>query len=633
MESRDGRRWWILAVLCLSVLLVVVDNTIVNVALPTISRRLSASTEALQWVVDAYALAFAGLLLVGGNLGDRLGRRRVLQAGLVLFAVFSVVAALSRNGAELIAARAAMGASAALVYPATLAILNNVFTVASERATAIGIWAGVSGLAVAIGPVSGGLLLRHFSWSSVFYVSVPVVLVALAAGRALLPESRDPNAGRFDPLGAVLSAAGVALLTWSIIEAPRHGWGSATTVGGLAGAVVILASFAWWQVRRPDPMLDIRLFRNPRFSAAAGSIALAFFGLFGFIFLITQYFQLVRGYDPLRAGVATLPFAIVTGAFSPLAIAIMKRTGTKVVVAFGLAVMSAGFIVAATTPQDASYWGKIILAMALMSAGLALTTSPATEAIMGALPPAKAGAGSAVNDTTREVGGTLGVAIIGSVLNSAYGSHVLTGLTGMGAPAAVARTAGQSVVAGLATAAHFPHALQAAAAESVRQAFMTGLHQGSFAAAGATAAAAIVALAFLPHRARTERAPAAGAEARVLRGSAALRVAAERGGIGLLPRQHDLGGGIAAEPEGVAVGESHGGARQHPVAVDERAVRGVLVPDRGVARVVDGDRRVPPRDVLEPGEGRGDQGLRRVTAEQQGGSGRDVDVARREREP
>ena len=273
--------------------------------------------------------------------------------------------------------------------------------------------------------------------------------------------------------------------------------------------MVILAAFAWWQVRRPDPMLDIRLFRNPRFSAAAGSIALAFFGLFGFIFLITQYFQLVRGYDPLRAGVATLPFAVVTGAFSPLAIAIMKRTGTKVVVAFGLAVMSAGFIVAATTSQDASYWGKIILAMTLMSAGLALTTSPATEAIMGALPAAKAGAGSAVNDTTREVGGTLGVAIIGSVLNSAYGSHVLTVLTGLGAPAAVARTAGQSVVGGLVTAAHFPHALQAAAAQSVRQAFMTGLHQGSFAAAGATAAAAMVALAFLPHRARAERAPAA----------------------------------------------------------------------------------------------------------------------------
>src|SRR5215472_2909716 len=246
---------------------------------------------------------------------------------------------------------------------------------------------------------------------------------------------------------------------------------TARTVSSPGPSVVILAGFAWSQDRRPDPMLEIRLFRNPRFSAAAGSIALAFFGLFGFIFLITQYFQLVRGYDPLRAGVATLPFAVVTGAFSPLAIAIMKRTGTKLVVAAGLAVMSAGFVVAATTSQDASYWGKIILAMTLMSAGLALTASPATEAIMGALPPAKAGAGSAVNDTTRELGGTLGVAIVGSVMSSAYGSHVLSALTGLGAPAAVAHQASQSVVAGVITAAHFPAGLQAAAAHAVREAF------------------------------------------------------------------------------------------------------------------------------------------------------------------
>jgi EmrB/QacA subfamily drug resistance transporter len=502
METRTDRRWWILAVLCLSVLLTVVDNTIVNVALPTISRDLSASTSALQWVVDAYTVVFAGLLLVGGNLGDRLGRRRMLQTGLVLFAVFSVGAAQSRTSGELIAARAAMGVAAALIYPATLAILNNVFTVARERATAIGIWSGVSGLAVAIGPVSGGLLLRHFSWSSVFYISVPVAIVALVAGRLLLPDSRDPRAGRFDPFGALLSVTGISLLTWSIIEAPRHGWASAATLGAIFGAVVALLVFAWWQVRRPDPMLDVRLFRNPRFSAASGSIALAFFGLFGFIFLITQYFQVVRGYDPLRAGVATLPFAVVTGALSPVAIIIMKRIGTKLVVAAGLLVMSGGFLIAAMMPENAPYWGQIIASMTLMAAGLALTTGPATDAIMGALPLDKAGAGSAVNDTTREVGGTLGVAIIGSVLNSAYGSHVFSSLRGLGASAAVAHEAGQSVIAGMVTAAHFPAGLQAEAAQAVRQAFMTGVHAGSLVAACATAAAAVMALVFLPARAR-----------------------------------------------------------------------------------------------------------------------------------
>ena len=512
METRthNDRRWWILAVLCLSVLLVVVDNTIVNVALPTISRDLHASTEALQWVVDGYTLAFAGLLLVGGNLGDRLGRRRMLQLGLALFGLTSVTAALAQNSGELITARAAMGVAATLIYPATLAILNNVFTNPRERATAIGIWSAVSGLAVAIGPVSGGALLRHFAWSSVFYVNVPVVVIALIAGRLLLPESRDPKAGRFDPLGAVLSVAGITLLTWSIIEAPKHGWLSATTMGGIFGALVILALFGAWQVRRPDPMLDVRLFRNPRFSAASGAIALAFFGLFGFIFMITQYFQIVRGYNPLDAGLATLPFAVITAAFSPVAMIVMKQIGTKIVVAFGLLLMSGGFVVATLTPVGGAYWTWIVPAMALMASGLAFTTGPATEAIMGALPLAKAGAGSAVNDTTREVGGTLGVAIVGSVLNSGYGSHVVSALTGLGAPAAAAHTAAQSVVAGMATAAHFPASLQGAAAEAVQQSFMAGVHRGSLVAAGAAAAGALVAVFLVPSRAAASAEPSSG---------------------------------------------------------------------------------------------------------------------------
>lgn len=499
------RRWWILSVLCLSVLLAVVDNTIVNVALPTMSRQLSASTQGLQWIVDAYSLVFAGLLLVGGNLGDRLGRRRVLQAGLVLFALTSVGAALSRTTGELIASRAAMGAAAALIYPATLALLTSTFTDTRERATAIGIWSAVSGLAVAIGPVSGGLLLRHFSWSSVFYVNVPVVVIALALGARLLPESRDSHAGRFDPLGAVLSVAGAGLLVWTVIEAPRHGWTSLATLAGFTGTAVILAGFAFWQIRRPDPMLDVRLFANARFSAASGAIALAFFGLFGFIFLITQYFQVVRGYDTLRAGVATLPFAVVTGAMSPVAIGVMKRIGTKIVVAGGLVLMSAGFVVAAGVGIDSAYWGQIIVSMTLMAAGLALTSSPATDAIMGAVLPEKAGAGSAVNDMTRELGGTLGVAVVGSVMASVYSPHVLRSLTSLGAPPAAAAAARQSVVAGLSTAAHLPPALQAAAAQAARQAFVDGLSAGSLVAAAGTAAAAVAALTFLPARANAPR--------------------------------------------------------------------------------------------------------------------------------
>jgi Na+/melibiose symporter-like transporter len=263
-------------------------------------------------------------------------------------------------------------------------------------------------------------------------------------------------------------------------------------------------------------MLDVRLFRNPRFSAASGAIALAFFGLFGFIFMVTQYFQVVRGYNPLDAGLATLPFAVVTAAFSPVAMIVMKRLGTKIVVAFGLLLMSAGFTVVVFTPLHGAYWTWIVGAMTLMASGLAFTTGPATEAIMGALPRAKAGAGSAVNDTTREVGGTLGVAIVGSVLNSTYGSHVISALTGLGAPASVAHGAGQSVVAGVITAAHFPASLQGSATQAVQQAFMTGIHHGSLVAAGATAAAALVALFLLPSRA------AAGAGESISRTDAAV---------------------------------------------------------------------------------------------------------------
>jgi EmrB/QacA subfamily drug resistance transporter len=492
-------------VLCLSVLLTVVDNTIVNVALPTLSRELSASTQDLQWFVDAYSLVFAGLLLVGGNLGDRIGRRRVLQAGLLLFALTSVAAALSRSTGELITSRAAMGAAAALIYPATLAILTSTFTDTRERATAIGIWSAVSGLAVAVGPLSGGFLLRHFSWSSIFYVNVPVALLALIAGAKLLPESRDTRAGRFDPLGAALSVVGAGLLIWTVIEAPRHGWTSPATLLGFAGTAVVLACFAFWQVHRRDPMLDVRLFANARFSAASGAIALAFFGLFGFIFLITQYFQVVRGYDTLRAGVATIPFAVVMGVMSPVAIGAMKRIGTKIVVAGGLGLMSAGFVVAATVGVGSAYWGRVIISMTLMAAGLALVSSPATEAIMGAVLPGKAGAGSAVNDTTRELGGCLGVAVVGSVMGSVYGAHVFRSLRILGVPAAVAARARQSVVAGLNVAAHLTPALRAAAAHAARQAFVNGLSAGSLVAAGGTAVGAGAALRFLPARADTPR--------------------------------------------------------------------------------------------------------------------------------
>ncbi len=384
-----SRRWWILAVLCLSLFMVVVDNTIVNVALPTLSTELGASITSLQWIVDAYTLVFSALLLAFGYFGDRFGRTLALQLGLVVFGITSLLAAISTTSTQLIGARALMGIGAALVFPATLAIIISVFRDTKERATAIGIWSAVTGLAVAAGPVTGGLLLEHFWWGSIFLVNLPIVVVALVLVRALVPNSRDPHPGRFDRVGVVLSVAAVGLVIWAIIEGPHRGWTSTEVLlSGIAG-LMLLAVFVLYEARRDNPLLDVRLFRNPRFSAASVAIAAAFFGLFGFIFLITQFLQLVQGYSPLEAGVRTVPFAVVTGLCSPASIGLMHRIGTKVVVTLGLVLMSLGFVVASTLTVDSAYVGPVLLSMVLIAAGLGLTTSPATEAIMGALPSAK----------------------------------------------------------------------------------------------------------------------------------------------------------------------------------------------------------------------------------------------------
>ncbi len=492
------RRWLILATLCLSVLLVAIDNTIVNVALPTLNRRLGATTSQLQWVVDIYPVCFAGLLLFFGHIGDRFGRKRILQIGLLLFALASFGAARAGSISHLVAARAAMGVAVALIYPSTLALLAAVFTNRQEKAIAVGVWSGVSGLAVALGPVAGGALLEHFWWGSIFMVNLPVIVAALLLGAVLLPESRDPAPGRFDALGGLLSIALVSLLIWTIIEAPSHGWTSHPIVTGFAGTAVLLGVFCWWEGNCANPLLDIRLFRNPRFSAGSAVISLAFFGLFGFIFMITMYFQLVRGYSTLKAGAATLPFAAVMGGLSPTAILIMKKTGTKVVVTVGMLLMACGFGIVARAPVDADYWRVVVVSMCLMAAGLALATGPATDAILAALPTAKAGVGSAVNDTTRELGGALGVAIAGSVLSWIFGNRLAASWTHLGLPHAVVKAGQASLGSALAASHHASAAAQAARA--ARVSFMSGLHGGSVTVGAAALAAALIALIFLPSR-------------------------------------------------------------------------------------------------------------------------------------
>jgi EmrB/QacA subfamily drug resistance transporter len=499
-ELIQRRRWAILGVLVTSVFLVVVDNTIVNVALPTLSRELGATTSQLQWIVDAYALVFAGLLLAFGSLGDRFGRKGAMQLGLVLFGATSVWAAFAGSAEGLIAARAAMGIGAALVFPATLAILSNVFTDPSERAKAIGIWSATTGLAVALGPVTGGWLLEHFWWGSVFLVNIPIILVALPLGAVLLPTSKDPDAGRLDPVGLATSIAAIALLLFTVIEAPHKGWTSLDTLGGFAVFAALFATFIWWERRRRDPMLDVTVFRNPRFSAASFSVAVAFFGLFGFIFLITQYFQFVRGYSTLEAGLHTLPFAVAAGVTAPIAARLALRFGTTRIVAVGLASMSIGFAWASTVTADSSYWAVIVPQMVFIAAGLTLTTAPSTEAILGSLPKEKAGVGSAVNDTTRELGGTLGVAVVGSVFSSLYGPRLLERLSGLPIPAEALDAASESVQAAAMIAEMAPPEGRQLILDATRDAFLEGLHSGVRVAAVATALGAVLALVFLPAR-------------------------------------------------------------------------------------------------------------------------------------
>ncbi|MGU3433973.1 MFS transporter [Actinomycetes bacterium M1A6_2h] len=411
-------------VICIVELLICLDMTVVGVALPQIGIELEAGLSGLQWVVDAYTLTFAGLLLAFGNLGDRYGRRRFLLIGLAGLGPTSSVGALAESLDQVILSRALMGIFAAALLPATLAVVTNLFPKPTERAAAIGIWSSIAGVGVAIGPVSGGWLLEHFSWHSVFWLNVPVAALAFVAVAVFVPESRARTVGALDVPGVVLSIAGVSLLVFVLIEAPRFGWLSVVTIGGAASAALLLVAFVFRQLTTSSPILDVRLFRMKPFAWPALSIAVAYFSLFGFLFLITQYFQGVREYSPLAFGIATLPFAAALAVSSPTATLVAQRIGTMPVIVTGLVLIGAGLLVSASVEIDSSYVTVILPAMILLAVGIAVIQGPATESIMSSLPLDEAGAGAAVNDTTREIGGTLGIAVLGSVVASYYAATV-----------------------------------------------------------------------------------------------------------------------------------------------------------------------------------------------------------------
>ncbi len=498
-RSSFDRRWWTLAVLCLSLVIVTLDNTILNVALPTLVRDLQASDSQLQWVVDGYVLVFAALLLTAGAIGDRFGRRGALTAGLAIFAAGSTASALATTAGQLTATRALMGVGAAFVFPSTLSILTNVFTVAEERGRAIAIWAGTAGIGIALGPVAGGWLLEHFYWGSIFLVNLPIVAVALVGGRLAVPTSRDPSAPRLDLVGAGLSLVGLVALVFGIIQGPSRGWSSPTIVGAFVVALVVLASFVAWERRTSEPLLDLHVFANPRFTAASLAISFVYFALFGTLFFLTQHLQFVLGYDPLEAGIRVLPFAVVLLPVTNLTPKLVRRWGSRAVVSSGLVVIAASLALRATATVDTGY--PFLLCWSMMfAAGMGLTIAPATASIMGAVPKEKAGVGSAINDTTRQVGGALGVAVLGSLFSSAYRGTLHHEVVGQVPAAAITASRG-SIGAAIGVAQRLPAADGARLLAGARQAFIHGADLTCWVGAAVVLAAAAFAFFVLPaHR-------------------------------------------------------------------------------------------------------------------------------------
>jgi EmrB/QacA subfamily drug resistance transporter len=503
----SANRWKTLAVLSLSLVIIGLDNTILNVALPTLQDEFSASGSTLQWMVDSYLLVFAGLLLVFGTLGDRFGRKLALQAGIAIFGVASLGALFAESSGQVIAIRALMGVGAALIMPATLSIIANVFP-AEERAKAIGIWAALAAVGIGLGPLAGGLLIEWFDWSAVFLVNVPVALAALLLGIRLVPESRDPRPGAFDLAGAALSTAGFTLLVYAIIEAPETGWASATILGLLAAAVALLAAFVWWERRTPQPMLDLGFFRSARFSVGTAAVSVAFFSLLGGIFALTQYLQFAHGYSAIEAGAIMSPMALglVIGAGSSSRAT--ARLGTAPVVSAGLT--GVGLLLASTALWSPATSAFVLIGwFFLLALSMGWIMAPATDAVVGAVPAARSGVASAMNTVARMVSGAVGVAVVGSLVSSLYERDLDSSVAGL--PPAARDAAGESIGAAGAVAGQLPPDAGSSLLASAADAFTGAMGVGMVVAGALSVAAAVLVARVLPS-ARSERAPASGAE-------------------------------------------------------------------------------------------------------------------------
>jgi EmrB/QacA subfamily drug resistance transporter len=490
-------------VVCASALIVNVDNTILNVALPTLVRQLHATAGDLQWIVDSYAMVFAGLLLVGGSLGDRFGRKRFFLIGLAVFAGGSIGAGFSGTVDLLIGWRTVMGAGAALTIPASLSIVNDIFRNPAERARAIGAWGGTIGLGIAIGPIAGGLLLARFWWGSVFLVNVPIAIAAFVAALVLVPDSKNPASARPDPGGSVLSIAALGLLLWAIIEAPTEGWTSLPVVGAGVAGLMVLGTFVIWESRSAHPMLKLGFFRNRRFSMAAAAELLGTFGLLGALFVQTQFLQFDLGFSPLQAGLRILPLAAVLVVSATLSPRLVRAIGVKLTVGTGLAAIAGGLWQISAASVFAATYGDVLPGLLLLGLGAGLLIPTATNSVVGSVPQGDSGVGSATNAVALQVGGALGVAVIGSVLSTRYQDLMTAAVVGRHVPAAATHAILGSFGGALSVAADAGGSAGALLAHAARAAFMSGsrvsLAAGSVVAIGGT----LLVLARLPSR--TER--------------------------------------------------------------------------------------------------------------------------------
>jgi EmrB/QacA subfamily drug resistance transporter len=492
-----------LAVVCVAVLIANLDNTILNVALPTLSRDLNAGPADLQWIVDAYVIVFAGLLLTAGSLADRVGRKRTFLAGLAVFAAGSAWAAFSGSVTALIAARAGMGIGGALLIPSSLSIISDLYRGPGERQRAIGLWAATTGIGVALGPIIGGLLLARFWWGSVFLVNVPIAVAGLIAAALLVPDSRDPAASKPDLVGSAASIAGIGLVLWAIIEGPSRGWASASVLGAGAAGLAVLAAFVGWERFSAHPMLHLGFFRDRAFAAAVPAVATVNFGLYGALFVLTQFLQFSLGYSPLAAGVRVLPAALAIVVVAPLSAVGVRLIGPKLTMAAGLAFIASGLYLVSGLTAGTGY-GGIVAGMVLLGAGAGLALPTASGSVVGSVPRQHSGVASATNTTANQVGGALGVAVVGSLLSTRYTGRVTAALAGQHVPAAAAAAIRGSLGGALAVAGRLPGASGELLARLARAAFASGVDLGMLAAAAVAVVGLLITVIWLPRRARAD---------------------------------------------------------------------------------------------------------------------------------